>query len=175
MDKPMPNLMFRGMSFLFQIRNVFQPPRRLLDEVGLNIGDAVLDFGCGPGAFVPDAAQRVGAPGKVYALDVHPLALERVQKITAVRGLSNVHTLQSAGAISLPDHSLDVALLFDVFHMLGDREGVLAELHRVLKPGGTLAVTANHMADQALMTALTAGQIFDWVHKGQHVHIFKPR
>ena len=95
MEKAMPDLAFRGMSLIFGLRDLLSPRRKVLQEVDIQPGDTVLDYGCGPGAYVPDLAERVGATGVVYALDLHPLAIESVRDRVQKRGLENVETILS--------------------------------------------------------------------------------
>jgi ubiquinone/menaquinone biosynthesis C-methylase UbiE len=73
------------MSVVFKVRDLLQPPRKVLEEVGIKPGLRVLDYGCGPGGYVADAAERVGESGTVYALDIHPLAIQRVQAFIRLR------------------------------------------------------------------------------------------
>lgn len=55
----------------------------------------MLDFGCGPGGYVPAVSEAIGASGKLYALDAVPLALEMVRKIVDKQKLENVKTIES--------------------------------------------------------------------------------
>ncbi len=84
MNKPkgrlMPNIGFRLMSFSFWWRDRFLNPKKILEELDIGQGQAVLDFGCGPGSFTIPTARIVGETGKVYALDIHPLAIKTVEK-----------------------------------------------------------------------------------------------
>lgn len=174
MDRPMPNLMFAGMSFLFKIRDLLSPPERMLREVDIRPGFQVLDYGCGPGAYIPDVAQRVGPSGRVYALDIHPLALERVKTLARRRQLANVETICSDCQTGLPADSLDVVLLYDIFHMLSESDAVLAELHRVLKPGGTLSFSDPHMPEADILAGVTRGGLFKLAHKTLKTYDFVP-
>ena len=63
MDRPMPSLMFNGMSFIFKLRDLIVPRKRVLEEAGIEPGDRVLDYGCGPGTYTPDVAKMVGESG----------------------------------------------------------------------------------------------------------------
>ena len=81
MDSVMSNLAYGGMSLAFKLRDLLVPRSRVLDEVGLRPGQAVLDFGCGPGAYVPETSRRVGPSGRVYAVDIHPLAVRQVSEM----------------------------------------------------------------------------------------------
>lgn len=175
MTTQMSDLAFNGMSLLFKVRDFILPCRQILEEAGLEPGDRVLDYGCGPGAYIPDAAEMVGRAGKVYALDIHPLAIKRAETIARKRGLSNVETIQSDCRTGLPDASLDVVLLYDVFHALNDPRAVLAELHRVLKPNGTLSFSDHHMREKDIFAGMTDGGLFVLVDKGEHTHTLAPR
>ena len=106
------------MALEFKIRDYRNPRANILKEVGIKQGFKVLDFGCGPGGYVLPASKLVGETGKVYALDVTPLAIKMVKNIVEKNGLKNVETILSDCATGLPDESLDVALLYDVFHGL---------------------------------------------------------
>ena len=125
MDQPMSNLGFRGMSVLFRIRDFLLPRRRLLNEAGISSGARVLDYGCGPGSYSIAAGEIVGETGKVAALDIHPMAMEAVQKKAAKRGLTTIEPICAADPSGVESESIDVVLLYDTFHMLGDQDGVL--------------------------------------------------
>jgi ubiquinone/menaquinone biosynthesis C-methylase UbiE len=169
----MPDLFFNGMSFMFALRDLVQPRARILRDVDLRPGHRVLDYGCGPGAYVTEAARRVGPTGRVYALDIHPLAVERVRLLARRRGLENVEAIRSGCDTGLSDDSVDVVLLYDIFHMLSEPEAVLAELHRVLVPGGTLSVLDPHMGEADLVRRIMGSGLFALVRKGRMTHGFE--
>ncbi len=125
MDKPTSSIVFNLMSFSFKLRDFLLPRENILQEAGIEPGFVVLDYGCGPGSYTFVAAGTVGESGKVYALDFHPLAIRRVKHIIAKRGLVNVATIYSDCGTGLPDQSIDVVLLYDVFHELSQPEQVL--------------------------------------------------
>jgi ubiquinone/menaquinone biosynthesis C-methylase UbiE len=169
------NLAFNGMSLIFKVRDFITPRRQILEEAGLRAGDLVLDYGCGPGAYVPDAAEMIGRSGKVYALDVHPLAIKRVQSIAKRRGLTNVETINSDCRTGLPDECLDAVLLYDVFHILDRPRAVLAELYRVLNAKGTISFSDHHMQQEDIIAGMTDGGLFVLVEKGEYTCTFAPR
>ncbi len=103
-------------------------------------GQSFLDYGCGTGSFTIPAARMVGMKGKVYALDCFPRQLQIVDKNAKKEGLTNIETILSDNEIGLPDESVDVIWMCDVFHELEQKRAVLEELHRVLKIEGTLAI-----------------------------------
>ena len=174
MDRPMPNLMFNGMSFIFKLRDLISPRKRVLEEAGIKPGYQVLDYGCGPGAYIPDVAEKVGESGKVYALDLHPLAARRVQDLARKRRLTNVETIHSDCKTGLPDNSVDVVLLYDIFHMLSEPQAVLAELHRVLKPGGRLSFSDHHLKEKEIECCVSEKNLFRLTDKDKKTYTFVP-
>jgi len=170
----MPNIMFNGMALIFKIRDFLFPRDDVLEEVNLKPGDHVLDYGCGPGAYVPGTAKRIGAAGKLYALDIHPLALQKVQNLAQKQHLTQVHTICSNCKTEMPDNSVDVVLLYDIFHMLSEPDAILAELQRILKPDGILSVNDHHISETAIISGITENAHFTWVRKGDLTYTFKP-
>ena len=167
MGKPRSNLDFRMMSLMYVFRDFRLPRMEILKEVGIRAGSRVLDFGCGPGGYVVPASTLVGESGRVYALDIHPLAIRRVQRLIALKELANVETILSDCQTGLPDESIDVALLYDTYHNLSEPGRVLKELHRVLKPDGVLSFSDHHMKEEEIMVKLTSGGLFRLKNRGK--------
>jgi len=137
-QKSMPNLWFRLMALEYRIKSRSKNAEQELQAAGIRRGMAVLDFGCGPGRYTIPAARIVGREGVVHAMDVHPLAIRFVQKKAEEEGLSNVHAIRSDCQTRLESDSMDVVLLYDALHDMEDKESVLREIYRVLKPEGRL-------------------------------------
>jgi len=173
MGKPMRNLDFRFMSFSFIFRDIFLPRKNILAEVGIKPGFSILDYGCGSGSYTIPAARLVGESGKVYSLDIHPLAVQQVQKVVAKKRLTNIETILSDCATALPDESIDVVLLYDTLHNLSEPDKVLAELHRVLKANGILSVNDHHLKEQEIITKITGKGFFRLLRKGKRVYNFQ--
>ena len=168
----MSNMSFRGMSLWLKAREWFGNPRQRLEEAGLERDQAVLDYGCGIGSYTLPAAQIVGDGGVVYALDIHPLAVATVARRVGEANLTNVETIQSDRDTGLSDESVDAVLLYDVLHSIPDKGALLRELHRVLKPGGSLSVVPDHMEEDVFLETVQGGNLFSLQARNGNVYQF---
>src|SRR5512136_2727045 len=90
----MSNASFRMMSLFFDVIDFFHPHvAKRAKRFGITRGMTVVDYGCGPGRYTINFAALVGETGKVYALDIHDLAVETVKKRIAKRNLTNVQPI----------------------------------------------------------------------------------
>lgn len=151
---------FRATSLMLKIRDIIRPREDILKEVKMGPGSRVLDFGCGPGSYSICAGKLVGDGGKIYAADIHPLALKSVRKKAERAGLNNIETILTNGKTGLSDGSMDVVFVYDVFHHFKDQEAYLREFHRVLKPGGLLSFSDHHMKESDIVSAVTNSGLF---------------
>ncbi|WP_167149614.1 class I SAM-dependent methyltransferase [Actinomyces sp. ZJ308] len=107
----------------------------------LHAGMDLLDVGCGPATITADLAERV-APGRVVGLDAAAGALEAARATLGERGLAGRVELTDGDVMALPfdDDAFDVVHAHQVLQHLGDPVGALAEMRRVTRPGGIVAV-----------------------------------
>ena len=133
------NFYSRVTYFLLGLRDKFGipfKPQEELNKLDIREGQIILDYGCGMGSYTFPVANLVGTSGRVYALDKQPVAVRRIEKEAKKQGLRNIITILSDGETRLHDESVDVVLLYGVLPGIKDKESVLRELHRVLKPDG---------------------------------------
>ena len=156
-----------------QLRHRFFNPVNCLKAGGIQIGQAVLEVGCGTGFFTIPAARLVGGEGCVYAVDPHPLAIEQVAKKVQDAGLTNVRLIKSdATRCGLASGLINLVVLYGVIPsptLPLDR--LLPEMHRLLKSKGRLAVwTALPWWSPAF---LTKNGLFAYIGKEKGVHTFR--
>jgi len=162
------------MAFEYRLRDFHRPPDCALLQAGVGSGMSVLDFGCGPGGFSLAAARLVGPRGRVVAVDIHPLAIRRVERAARRRGLGHLQVIHGDAMPYVPSGSVDVALLFDVLHEIEDPATTLAEIRRVLKQDGVLSVTDHCMKGAVLVQSVTGDGWFRLISEGEAPLRFAP-
>ena len=160
-DRPhMSKTSYKVMAWYLRIRERFRKPQQFIERLGIKEGDKILDYGCGIGSYTIPAAKIVGKDGMVYALDVHPIAVERVQKRARKKGVHNIETIQSDIITGLPDEHLEYTLLIDVYTWVDDKETLLQEMHRILKPSGRLVFLIDHVSPEGCKQTVDESGLF---------------
>jgi len=164
MPKP-ANFLFRMMAFDFKIRDLFSPRKNIIADLGIKPGFQILDFGCGPGAYIPAAEELTGPSGHIYALDAQPMAIEYVQDLCRKKKYSNVTSILSDRSTGLRSASIDIIFLYDILHGLIDSKPILEELHRVVRPDGILSVNDHHLQQEEIIAKVTSAGYFKLMEK----------
>ena len=120
-------------------------PQVILQAIGIQPGWHIVDFGCGAlGHFTLPAARAVGGMGKIYAVDIQKSALTAITRAARYEQLWNVHPVWSdveiPGATRIPAASAHVTIIANTLHQSQNREGVMAEAHRLTMPGGLILI-----------------------------------
>ncbi len=123
-------------------RKLLDNAPKLVASSGIQAEQTVLEIGCGSGFFTVEASEILGEKGKLYATDIHQMAIEETHKKVDKAGLKNVIVqLDNAMKSSFPDAIFDAVLLYGVVPApIVPMEDVSREVYRLLKPGGIYAV-----------------------------------
>ncbi|NJD75480.1 MAG: methyltransferase domain-containing protein [Candidatus Methanoperedens sp.] len=115
----------------------------LVDKLGINGGNNVLDIGCGTGRLALHAAGIVGKSGRIVGIDPSPLRIETARRKINDKSFDNTSFMVGRAEYlnGFADNSFDVAYLCAVFHWIADKKTALKEIHKVLKPGGRVGLT----------------------------------
>lgn len=126
-------------SFDDPARDAWQMPTRVIEALALRPGQKVADIGAGTGYFSVRLARAAAAP-KVFAVDLEPKMVEHLTKRAAAEGLKNITAVQaSTTSPNLPE-AVDVVMVIDTYHHIGNRPAYFAALKAKLTPGGRLAI-----------------------------------
>lgn len=132
-------------------REVEENPEAAINALDLKPGMWIADVGAGTGYFSVRMARKVGPAGKVFANDVQPEMLSRLQENVEREHLSNVETvLGTQSDPKLPAGRLDMILMVDVYHELSQPQRVLRELKKALKTDGRLVLIEYRKEDPTI-------------------------
>lgn len=120
-------------------RDAWQKPHEVIQALALTVGSSVADLGAGTGYFSVRLAHMVQG-GKVYAVDTEPEMVKYLADRAAKSGLTNLVAVQGTPANPNLPTKVDLVLLVDVFHHIGDRVQYFRNLRASLNPGGRIAV-----------------------------------
>jgi SAM-dependent methyltransferase len=148
-----------------EAREIFVRRREIVEQLGLIPEMAVADVGAGTGLFVGPLAAAVGPGGKVYAVDISPRFVAHLRQRISDEGLTPVEVvLGKERSMELPDDSIDLAFVCDVYHHFEYPSSMLESLRRVLRPGGALVVI-----DFERIPGRTREWVLDHVRAGKQV------
>ena len=168
-------------------------PTRLLEALKLQPGQVIADVGAGSGYLSWRMAQQVGGKGKVYATDIQPEMLVLLEQNMKSRGLTNVvAVLGTTTNAALPEKSIDLAIMVDVYHEFDHPYEMMRGIVRGLKPGGRVVfveyrgeekwvpIKPLHKMTEAQVRKEMALHPVEWVETlkilpRQHVIVFRRR
>jgi ubiquinone/menaquinone biosynthesis C-methylase UbiE len=173
MDR-MSDTSFKFMSFLFKIRDITSPEKKL-DQFGIKPGDTVIDYGCGPGSYIPKLSDIVGQNGTVYAVDIHELAIDSVKQKISKYNIENVKTILAKDhKCDINDKSADVIYALDMFHMVRQPNVFLRELHRMAKETGKLFIEDGHQPRKETKRKINESKLWDITEEYKGWLVCKP-
>jgi ubiquinone/menaquinone biosynthesis C-methylase UbiE len=126
-------------SFDDPTRDMWQLPDRVIAALNLKRGQIVADIGAGTGYFSVRLAKSEAAP-KVYAVDIEPSMVNYLRERAVKEGLNNMIAVQAAADQANLPEPVDVVLIVDTYHHIGEREAYFRKLARSLRPGGRVAI-----------------------------------
>lgn len=135
--KPQTNVTQWVERFEKEGREIYDHRQEIVKAAAIRPGMVVADIGSGTGLFTLMFADQVGANGTVHAVDIVKEFLALIEKRAQEAGITNVKTqLCTERSIELPENSIDLAFLCDVYHHFEYPQSSLASIHRALRPGG---------------------------------------
>jgi ubiquinone/menaquinone biosynthesis C-methylase UbiE len=174
-------------------REAEEGTRKLIRRLDLDDGDTVVDLGCGTGFHARRMKREVGETGVVHCVDLQPEMLRQAAQLAQQEGVTLSLVPGEAERIPLPDAVADLVLMVDVYHELQQPAPMLAELRRVLAPGGRIAIVEfrlegasalhikreHRMADEQVVQELEAAgfrtvEAWDGLPQ-QHLLVFEAR
>ena len=125
--------------------SIFVDPKKAIEALDIKPGIRVADVGCGVGHYVFAVAERLEGKGKVYGIDVRRNVLDKVASEASEKGLSDVVEVilgnaEKEGGTKLADGSVDAVIASNVFFQVDDRRALMAEIVRIVSPGGEVLI-----------------------------------
>jgi ubiquinone/menaquinone biosynthesis C-methylase UbiE len=137
--QPMSHL---GADWLIRAeRDAEEDPQQMLGKLDLKPGMVVCDMGCGNGFYSLPMAEEISPGGKVLAVDIQPQMLQLLSRRSAEAKLENIDMI--LGTVTdpkLPEGTVDLVLMVDVYHEFSDPEPMLAAIRKSLRPDGRIAL-----------------------------------
>lgn len=159
--KPEPNAVYKVNIWFYKLTDLIWSARRHLEKIPLKEGMVVVDYGCGPGRYTLPVAKLVGPKGKVFAIDIQPLAISTIREKAAHESLTNIEAiLADSYDTGIQDSSIDLVLLVDTFHQIKDSKALLREIHRILKQDGTFFMDPGHMKISRAREIVESSRLF---------------
>jgi ubiquinone/menaquinone biosynthesis C-methylase UbiE len=123
---------------------MFSDPKNNIMRLGLREGMLVADFGTGSGHYAIEASKLVGGSGRVYAIDIQQALVKKVKNLAIAENRQNIDVLwgdiEQIGGTKLGDESVDAVIIANDLFQVEDKNNVIIEARRILKPKGKVLV-----------------------------------
>ncbi|TSC69926.1 MAG: SAM-dependent methyltransferase [Parcubacteria group bacterium Gr01-1014_46] len=123
---------------------MFSDPIKNVEQCGIQAGMEIADLGSGSGAYSISAGRALMSTGKVYAIDINKDLLNKLKNSAVKEGIYNIEVIwgdiDKLGGTKLRDFSVDLVFLCNILFQLENKEEVIKEVRRILKPGGRVLV-----------------------------------
>jgi ubiquinone/menaquinone biosynthesis C-methylase UbiE len=173
----MSNSSFKLMTAIMKTMDLSNPTHiaNRVKTFGITEGMTVVDYGCGPARYSPKYAKLVGDKGKVYAVDIHELAIEAVNKKIKKYSLQNVETkLASCYNSGLASHVADRVIALDMFFAVPDPTAFLKEIYRITKKDGLLIIDEGHQSREVAKQKIEASGVWEIISETKDHLTYRP-
>lgn len=152
-------------KFETESREIFHLRDQIVQAVGMKPGMSIADIGAGTGLFTLPFSDAVGESGKVFAVEIAKNFLAHIKARAAKAKAANVEAILCTDkSVELPEASIDVAFICDVYHHFEYPQASLASLHKALKPGGEIV-----LIDFKRIPGVSSDFVMGHVRAGQEV------
>ncbi|MBA7523624.1 2-methoxy-6-polyprenyl-1,4-benzoquinol methylase, mitochondrial [subsurface metagenome] len=174
--KRVPDIVYKIDIWFFKFFDLLSNPRRLLKNIPLKEGMTVVDYGCGIGRYTLPVAELIGLKGKVFGVDIQPLAIKTVKEKAAKHGLTNVEAiLVDSYNTGIQDSSVDIVLLIDTLHLIEDCNALFQEIYRILKQDGVIFMDKGHLKMSRAREIVESTELFTIVECWSRDMLFAPK
>jgi len=171
----MPDLGFKLMTLFFRIIDCFYSDENIIEKFGIKSGNTVIDYGCGPGRYIKKVSEVVGSTGKIYAVDIHEIAMQYVKSKIKKYKLDNVTPVSAKGySCNIENGEADLIYALDMFHMIKNPTCFLKELNRLIKKDGVLIIEDGHQTRRKSKKKIIDSQIWQVIEETKRYLKCKP-
>ncbi len=168
---------FKMMTFTFKIVDfIFRYIDKRVRKFGIVEGMTIVDYGCGPGRYTIRFAKLVGQSGKVYAVDIHELAIEAVKSKMEKLKFGNIIPLLVTGYKSdIPNNVADMVCAIDMFFIIKQPTEFLKELKRITKKEGILIIDDGHQSRSETKEKILNSEVWEIIEETRDHLKCRPR
>ena len=167
---------FRLLVGIYKIVDLWFSPEKRIKTFDIREGATVLDYGCGPGRYLRGFSTEVGARGKVYAADIHELALYYSKKRIEKYRLKNVELLLVRDYhCDVGDGEVDFICALDMLHQVKESAKLFKEFRRMIKPQGMLILDDGHQRREVTKRQIEESKLWNVFKENKDHLICSPK